>query len=412
VLNSLYELSGDPRNALAQLLERFGADGEVELLQEVERLLADVSVQPDVIESIERAYEFPEVLIPPTIRGPLGLSLFLDLVTRASLHERPQEEFFVQASAFLRDDAVKASLRALYRLDEDALLRDCKLDDATLHEIGTTSVILECEKSNPKELVALKCVLPRHFTVRAITEGARQYGERHRAILSIAPTVFGSNERAVMMEFVEGRTLAQHFEADQLADPRPGDPRGEQLARTRALGGTQIEFIRQLGRTLCDVLEALHAKDQCHLDLSPRNIILVRERYPLEVRLIDFGRNFAIADGVSSSLALARASVYVEPHMITHERRGDWRSDCYSLGIILLEAAALRPLHRETIAAELWRLWTGEHAWDGAPGLARIIEDLIDAEPEQRLVFVGAEAPERARRPLGGKAHPRPRIPA
>jgi hypothetical protein len=74
----------------------------------------------------------------------------------------------------------------------------------------------------------------------------------------------------------------------------------------------------------------------------------------------------------------------VEPQMITRQRSGDWRSDCYSLGIILLEAAARQPLHRETIARELWRLWTGEHSWDGAPGLARIIEDLIDAQPDQR----------------------------
>jgi hypothetical protein len=44
----------------------------------------------------------------------------------------------------------------------------------------------------------------------------------------------------------------------------------------------------------------------------------------------------------------------------------------------------------ERYLAELWRLWTGEHSWDGAPGLARIIEDLIDAEPSQRLVFMKA----------------------
>ncbi len=90
-----------------------------------------------------------------------------------------------------------------------------------------------------------------------------------------------------------------------------------------------------MGHKLCDTLALLSADGQCHLDLSPRNIILLHEE-PLELRLIDFGRNFAIAEGVASSLALARASVYVEPQMITRRRTGDWRSDCYSLGIILL----------------------------------------------------------------------------
>ena len=334
------------------------------------------------------------------LRGPLGLCLFLDLATRASLHETPPTELIEEAKAPLSDEAVKKSLRALYRLDDDKDLADCSLERAELHEIGTTSLILECEKKPPNPSVALKCVLPRHFSVRAITEGAKQYGERHRAILSIAPEVYGSNERAVMMEFVRGRTLAERLEDDQVPD-EPDDPRGEETARKRALRRPHIEFIRALGKALCDVLEKLHARDQCHLDLSPRNIILVNED-PLDLRLIDFGRNFAIAEGVASSLALARASVYVEPQMITRQRTGDWRSDCYSLGIILLEAAARKPLHRETVARELWRLWTGEHSWDGAPGVARIIEDLIDARPTQRLVFMGEDTVRRE--PAAGTA--------
>lgn len=387
MLKSLYELSCDPDEALASLTERYPGGGEADLLEDVEKLLADVSVQPEVIANIEAAYKHPNARHLPTVCGPLGLCLFLDLVTRASLHEMPPHDIFDEAEALLRDPFIRISLRTLYKLADDDELKQCDLEAADLHEIGTTSMIIDCEKKmSPKIRVALKCVLPRHFSVRAITEGAKRYGEHHKAVLSIAPKVYGSNERAVMMEFIPGRTLAERF-ADDHVDEQPDDPKGEKRAEKRALGRVHIEFIRDLGRTLCDVLEKLNESGQCHLDLSPRNILLVQEN-PLDVRLIDFGRNFAIAEGVASSLALARASVYVEPQMITRQRIGDWRSDCYSLGIILLEAAARQPLHRETIARELWRLWTGEHSWDGAPGLARIIEDLIDAEPAQRLVFM------------------------
>jgi serine/threonine protein kinase len=387
MLKSLYELSADCDTAVAELIERYGSAGEAKLLRDVERVLADVSVQPDLIARIAAVHRrLASIDSHPEIRGPIGLCLFLDLATRASLHETPPRELLDEAKEPLADDAVKSSLRLLYKLDDDDDLKNCSLADAELHQIGTTSVILECERTTPKTGVALKCVLPRHFSVRAITQGAEQYGERHKAILSIAPKVYGSNERAVMMEFVHGRTLAERLKEDHVP-LEPDDPTGEARARNRALRRPDIEFIRELGKKLCDVLEKLHAKDQSHLDLSPRNIILIQED-SLDLRLIDFGRNFAIAEGVASSLALARASVYVEPQMITRHRAGDWRSDCYSLGIILLEAAARQPLHRETIARELWRLWTGEHSWDGAPGLARIIEDLIDAEPSQRLVFM------------------------
>jgi serine/threonine protein kinase len=385
MLTSLYELSADRDTAVAELIERYGDTGEADLLGDVEQLLADVSVQPDLIARIAAVHRrLMSIDAHPSIRGPIGLCLFLDLATRASLHETPPAKLFAEAREPLADHAVKSSLRVFYKLDDD--MKDCSLDDAELHQIGTTSVILECEKETPKAGVALKCVLPRHFSVRAITQGAKQYSERHKAILSIAPEVYGSNERAVMMEFVHGRTLAERLEDDQVPN-EPDDPTGVARARKRALRRPHVDFIRALGKELCDVLETLHAKKQCHLDLSPRNVILVHEE-PLDVRLIDFGRNYAIAEGVASSLALARASVYVEPQMITRHRVGDWRSDCYSLGIILLEAAARQPLDRETIARELWRLWTGEHSWDGAPGLARIIEDLIDAEPRQRLAFL------------------------
>jgi serine/threonine protein kinase len=387
MLKSLYELSSNPDDALASLTERYRATDETDLLKDVEKLLADVSVQPEVIAKIAAAYKHRQAQSYPAIRGPLGLCVFLDLVTRASLHEIAPRDILQEARAVLGESVVKASLRTLYKLDHNDDLKLCNLEQAHLHEIGTTSIIIDCEtNASPKVRVALKCVLPRHFSVRAITDGAMRYGEHHQAVLSIAPKVYGSNERAVMMEFIPGRTLASRL-ADDHVEHQPNDPKGEKRAAKRALGRTHIEFIRELGRTLCDVLETLNESGQSHLDLSPRNILIVQEE-PLAVRLIDFGRNFAIAEGVASSLALARASVYVEPQMITRQRAGDWRSDCYSLGIILLEAAARQPLHRETIGRELWRLWTGEHSWDGAPGLARIIEDLIDADPGQRLAFM------------------------
>ncbi len=387
MLESLYELSGDASEALASLVERYG--NEDALLEAVEELLADVGLQPAVIENIRGAYEHPDSDQYPLIRGPLGLCLFLDRATTASLFDEPPEDVLDEAKGLVGDQMIKTSLRALYKLDDSEDLKRCDLSSAKLYKVGTTSMIIDCKHGTaPSERAVLKCVLPRHFLVRAITEGAKYYGRRDGAMLSLAPKVYGSNDRAVLMELIPGETLAERLAKDQVPEQQ-NDPTGEKRAKLRALRRMDIEFIRELGRMLCETLMELSTSEQSHLDLSPRNIILTRN--PTEVRLIDFGRNFAIAEGVASSLALARSSVYVEPQMITHQRAGDWRSDCYSFGIILLEAAARAPLYRGTIAAELWRLWTGEHSWDGAPGLARVIEDLIDADPQQRLVFMAAD---------------------
>ena len=395
MLKSLYDLSADPPTALASLLERYGKTSEQRpILGDVEKLLADVGVRPAVTDNIAGVYHEPRSARYPAIRGPLGLYLFLDLVTTASLREVIPTSAYHDANAVLRDPAVKDGLKTLYRLGDD-----CDLGSADLYRIGTTSLIIDCEQRPPSrsggaERRALKCVLPRHFSVRAIKDSTEGSAKRHKALLKIAPKVYYANDRAVLMEFIEGQTLAERFAQDYVPE-QPDDPKGEKRAKLRALRSGDIEFIRELGRVLCEVLGELSVDGQSHLDLSPRNVILVREK-PFTIRLIDFGRNFAIAEGVASSVALARAAVYVEPQMIARRRSGDWRSDCYSLGMILLEAAARQPLRRETITSELWRLWTGEHPWDGAPGLARIIEDLIDADPRQRLVFMPDEGAEGA----------------
>lgn len=447
MLKSLYDLSDKPAEALQELIERYDSSGDgrdadasvlkavdrvlvasavqvdvrqkvtqrleyggldrseiasncPNLLRDVEALLSDVSVQPDVKQRIRAVYELQNTTSYPAILGGLGLYLCLDLATAASLQESSGEQLHQEsleddtrpeprreaANTIFQQPSVKASLRSVYSLSDD-----CDLEAAQLYRIGTTSLIIDCEKraegrTGAPERIALKCVLPRHFSVRAITDSTRDYKMRHKILHHSAPKIYDSTDRTVMMEFIEGETLAERLEADYVPE-LPDDTTGEARAELRALHLEDIEFIRELSHALCDVLSQLNAKRQWHCDLSPRNIILTRTE-PLELRLIDFGENYAIAEEVGSSPALIRASVYVEPQLLARERSGDWQSDCYSLGIILLEAASKQPIRRETIAAELWRLWTGDPPWDGAPGLARIIEDLTDQEPEYRLAFM------------------------
>jgi hypothetical protein len=107
----------------------------------------------------------------------------------------------------------------------------------------------------------------------------------------------------------------------------------------------------------------------------------------MRIRLIDFGQNFAITERVGSAAAYRRASLYVAPELVQGTSEGSWRCDAYSLGIILLEAAAITELRREDLAFELERLWQGERPWEGAPQIGRIVDELLDDEMNQRLVL-------------------------
>ena len=110
---------------------------------------------------------------------------------------------------------------------------------------------------------------------------------------------------------------------------------GETL-RTRLERGPCLSEAETHGIAVC-VAHALNAADALrvvHRNLTPENIFLSDEG---QLRLCDF----ALTQGLDSATpggygAFAGASIYAAPEL--RERRGDIRSDLYSLGAIMLEA--------------------------------------------------------------------------
>jgi serine/threonine protein kinase len=117
----------------------------------------------------------------------------------------------------------------------------------------------------------------------------------------------------LVMEFIEGETLHD--------------------VMTRGAPMAEQEVARIAG-IVCDALEYLHAQGVAHRDIKPENIILCRDG---SYRLIDFGLACLAR---SRRLTFAKlSSVMGTPDYIAPERaqgkRGDHRSDVYSLGAIL-----------------------------------------------------------------------------
>jgi serine/threonine protein kinase len=395
----LYELSDDPAQAITELRaycsvsqgENDPGDARGRLLGVVRGPLVDDDyVDPRIsvrVEEIHRQLGKAD----DELRGPLGLYLCLNKALACALSPEPAPALLKEARSLFNDAPTKDSFRTFYKLGDDY-----DLQGAELHRVGTTSLILRCPTRPRAEIdrppvIALKCLLPRYHKVRAITESTHAYREEHSLRLAGVPFVYSSTPLTIAMDFIDGPTLADVLESRVVPDHRSP----EQQILERALTERDIEFIREVGLAICAKLSELAGHgNRHHLDLSPSNVILVNgPGEPIRVALIDFGHNFAIGERVGTSAAFRRASLYVAPELLDHPSIDDWRCDAYSLGVILLEAAAKRRIQREDIVAELDRLWQGERPWDGAPGLARAIEDLIDHEPKQRLALMrGSEA--------------------
>jgi serine/threonine-protein kinase len=139
----------------------------------------------------------------------------------------------------------------------------------------------------------------------------------HPLVLKIIPVEEQKSRPYIVMEFLEGRTLA-----DLLKETKPL-PEADAAA---------------IASRICDALDYLHKQNVVHRDLKPQNIMLCRDG---SIRIMDFG----IA---KSSQARRITFVGFTPSMGTPDymapeqvqgKRGDERTDIYSLGAILYEMA-------------------------------------------------------------------------
>jgi tetratricopeptide (TPR) repeat protein len=200
---------------------------------------------------------------------------------------------------------------------------------------GGMGVVYEAVQTSLNRRVALK-VLPAGALLSAnalerFSREATTSGRLHHT--NIVPVYAVGEEQGIYyyaMQFIEGRSLAEHLRLLRAKGTRPGHDYCKRVA--------------QWGQQVAAALAYAHGQGIIHRDIKPSNLLLdARDN----VWITDFG--LARADAFAT-LTLSGDVVGTARYMSPEQARGgrrqlDARTDIYSLGATLYELLALQPAY-------------------------------------------------------------------
>ena len=195
----------------------------------------------------------------------------------------------------------------------------------------------------------------------------------------------GPSVKALVLELVEGETLAERLTRQAAATPsRPGLPLDEVVA---------------IAGQLIDAIEAAHEHGIVHRDLKPANIKITPDG---RVKVLDFGlaRLMSVngdrdvepaqAAGVTQNGALLGTAPYMSPEQ-ARGRTVDKRSDIWAFGCVLYEMLAGAPAFVGDGTADLLaNVVTVEPDWsalppDTSPALRMCVQRCLQKDLRQRF---------------------------
>ena len=202
--------------------------------------------------------------------------------------------------------------------------------------------------------------------------------------------------RALVMEFVEGPTLAEEIENASQGPKGPGLPVDDALA---------------IARQLADALEAAHEQGIVHRDLKPANI---KVRPDGTVKVLDFGlakameqagesgtagpQNLTQSPTLSMHATQAGIILGTAAYMSPEQARGkvvDKRADIWAFGCVLCEMlTGRRAFAGDDVGETLARVIESEPDWSLlpvalSPGIRRLLGRCLEKDPRKRLRDIG-----------------------
>nr|WP_255671944.1 serine/threonine-protein kinase [Glycomyces amatae] len=181
----------------------------------------------------------------------------------------------------------------------------------------------------------------------------------HPNVVAVYDTVEEDGDQWIVMEFVEGRTLAE-------------------------LGTVPAETAARYGAQLAGGLAAAHAAGVLHRDIKPANVLVTDQGY---AKLADFGiaRRVHAEPTLTGTGAVTGTPGYVAPEVV---RGGKYTAaaDAFSLGAALFHAVeGTSPFGEGNAHALLWRTAQGDRVAPKRAGvLAPVLDRLLQTEPKRR----------------------------
>ncbi len=198
----------------------------------------------------------------------------------------------------------------------------------------------------------------------------------------------GHNTRAIVMELVEGVTLAERI----------------------AQGALPLDDALSIARQIAEALEAAHDHGVIHRDLKPAN---VKVRDDGTVKVLDFGLAKLVDPGgappqsslsptiTSPAVTAAGVILGTAAYMSPEQARGkavDRRTDIWSFGCVVFEMlSGRRPFAAgDTVSDAIAAILTGEVVWTALPSqtpatVRRLLERCLRKDVRRRLSHI-AEA--------------------
>jgi len=208
----------------------------------------------------------------------------------------------------------------------------------------------------------------------------------HAGIAAIYGVDEAEDRTALVMELVEGNTLAERLQSGPI-------PEGEAL---------------EIARKLAEALEYAHDRGIVHRDLKPANIKI---RPDGEVKVLDFGLARALQADVSEQsgtlsqsptitnrMTVAGVILGTAAYMSPEQARGrdaDRRADIWAFGAVLFEMlSGKRAFGGETVSDSLAAVMRDEPDWAALPsGISprwrSLIERCLTKDPRARLQAIG-----------------------
>jgi HAMP domain-containing protein len=124
----------------------------------------------------------------------------------------------------------------------------------------------------------------------------------------------------------------------------------------RSKGPLPLQIGLSIAKQMCNGLEAAHLQGVVHRDIKPQNVLILPETG--ELKIMDFGvARISEVKGEASGLTAAGAVVGTPDYMPPEQVQGqpaDFRSDIYSLGVVLFEIfTGELPFRGDTVAGIL-----------------------------------------------------------